>query len=966
MDYQQFIQFADKLPEGMLLLTNQGQILAANRKASQLLQIKAQELINQNLCILTDEDESRIIQALRPCSRSRTPVQVAVKFSNKSCSMANGFLFSPATTTSTAQIVLRIQKNQPSSSQFHTLNKELQKQARIMRLLKNNRDILHAEEENLRITLNSIGDAVIATDQHGQITRINPKACQLTGWSKDEAIGLDLATVFDIYHESTNEKVANPVEQVIATKNVVELANHTVLISKTGERFHISDSAAPIRNSSNASAQIHGVILVFQDVTERKKSEDELRLLARVFSDTHEGITITNANKEIIDVNPAFCEITGYSREEVIGQNPRILSSGQQPPEFYIEMWQTLEEKGYWQGEVWNRRKSGELYAELLIISALKDDVQKTVNYVGVFTDITNSKRQQEKLNLMAHYDVLTKLPNRALFLDRFDQAVAHSKRTESMLAICFLDLDHFKPINDNYGHEVGDKLLIEVAQRIKSLIREEDTASRQGGDEFTLLLRDIESFEQCEQLLERIRTSLAKPYVIEDYPHEISVSIGTTLYPLDDANLDTLLRHADQAMYQAKLSGRNQQKLFNALDDKQVMQRQHQLLNIKQALTNKEFQLYYQPKVNMKTGKVFGAEALIRWIHPEKGLIPPLDFLPLIESTDLEIQVGGWVINEALQQLDNWQQKGLNLEVSINVSSHHLQSSIFFDQLNDALDRYPNVNSQDLQLEILESSALGDIDAISGIIKSCQNVLGVNVALDDFGTGYSSLTHLRNLPANTIKIDQSFVRDMLEDEEDLALIEGIIGLANTFDREIIAEGVETIEHGVLLMRVGCNCAQGYGIARPMPSDSMIDWVDNFSPNESWSIWSNSDWEMSNLPLVVAQSDHIKWIEEIFHALDGHKLGLKHRELTNHYECRLGGWYYGHGQKHYGNLKEFQELEAIHVDVHKIGHQIIQLYNDDRKDEAVLLAEDLLALKSKVLDSLNTLQKQVNFPKQKE
>ncbi|WP_114327265.1 EAL domain-containing protein [Candidatus Colwellia aromaticivorans] len=579
----------------------------------------------------------------------------------------------------------------------------------------------------------------------------------------------------------------------------------------------------------------------------------------------------------------------------------------------------------------------------------------------GTIQNISAQKSAEDKLSFMAHYDELTKLPNRALFADRFSQAVARSKRTDKMIAICFIDLDNFKSVNDNFGHGVGDQLLIGVAGRIKETIREVDTVSRQGGDEFALLLTDIESYAQCEQLLYRIRSVLARPYIIDDYPHKVSVSIGTTIYPIDDTDLDILLRHADQAMYKAKLAGKNQQQLFNTAYDQQLRHEQSQLQGIKQALVNKEFQLYYQPKVNMKTGEVFGAEALIRWIHPEKGLIPPLDFLPLIDGTNLEIQIGGWVINQALKQMNHWQQQDIKLEVSINISSHHLESPVFFDQLNEALSKYPNVDSQSLQLEILESSALGDLNDISGIIKSCQDVIGVSVALDDFGTGYSSLTHLRNLSANTIKIDQSFVRNMLEDDDDLALIEGIIGLAKTFNRDVIAEGVETAEHGVLLMRIGCECAQGYGIARPMPADELPHWMQHYTPDESWSIWSGSTWEMSNLPLVLAKSDHIKWIEEIFHVLNGHTHRLELGELTNHNECRLGNWYNNQGKKQFGHMEAFRALESIHIDVHKTGHQIIQLYNEGNKESAILLSKELLALKSKVLESLTTLQKHVNF-----
>ena len=565
-----------------------------------------------------------------------------------------------------------------------------------------------------------------------------------------------------------------------------------------------------------------------------KQTVKELKFSARVFSNTHEGIMITESDGRIIEVNPAFSAITGYPSEEVMGLTPRIFRSGKHEQAFYEDMWQSLVEQGHWHGEVWNRNKRGEVFAELLDISALKDANGNTINYVAIFSDITRSKEQQTELELMAHYDALTQLPNRALFYDRFLQAVARSKRSSSLLAVCFLDLDDFKRVNDTRGHHIGDQLLVTVAERIKSNLREEDTVSRQGGDEFTLLLGDIEHVHQADSLLSRIVEVLAEPYEIDGQTIDISVSLGATLYPADDGDIDTLIRHADKAMYQAKLAGKNRCQIFSLDDAHRAMRKHHQLEEIKQALINKEFKLYYQPKVNMETGQVYGAEALIRWIHPEKGLIPPLDFLPLIERTDLEVQVGGWVINEALAQITRWQQQGLTLEVSVNIASHHLQSVGFFKQLSAALDRNPEVKPHSLQLEILESSALGDLVTISGIIKRCQDSLGVSVALDDFGTGYSSLTHLRSLSADVIKIDQTFVRDMLDEKGDLALIEGIIGLAKAFDCQVIAEGVETADHGMLLIRIGCLYAQGYGIARPMPADEVLAWVGEYEAAEPW------------------------------------------------------------------------------------------------------------------------------------
>ncbi|MDC9724854.1 MAG: EAL domain-containing protein, partial [Gammaproteobacteria bacterium] len=395
--------------------------------------------------------------------------------------------------------------------------------------------------------------------------------------------------------------------------------------------------------------------------------------------------------------------------------------------------------------------------------------------------------------------------------------------------------LDNFKPVNDSYGHEVGDQLLIEVAQRIRANIREEDTVSRQGGDEFALLLGDISSFSHCGQMLKRLHQALAQPYVIDDLTVDIGASSGITFYPLDEGDIDTLLRHADQAMYQAKLAGKNRYHFFNTEQDQKTINTNTRSQEIQQGFEEGELCLYYQPKVNMKTGDVFGAEALIRWIHPEKGMIPPLEFLPSIEDSDLEIEIGQWVITEAIKQLDEWMKHGITIEISVNVSSYHLLSDTFFAHLSDALEQYPEIPSHYLQLEILESSALGDLKTVSAVIKTCRDVLGVNIALDDFGTGYSSLTHLRNLPANTIKIDQSFVRDMLDDPSDYAIIDGVIGLAESFHRDVIAEGVETTEHGLMLLLLGCHNAQGYGIARPMPASDIPLWLETYVPNKEWT-----------------------------------------------------------------------------------------------------------------------------------
>lgn len=715
------------------------------------------------------------------------------------------------------------------------------------------------------------------------------------------------------------------------------------IISRNGKvlgTFAIYHNTAITPQTSDLEL-IESIIQLTTIVIERKQSDEKLQLLSRIYEQTHEGINITDLNGKIIDVNPVFCDITGYNRDEVIGQSPSILSSGKQSPEFYADMWKSINESGHWQGEVWNRKKDGELYAELLTISSIQDEYNETSHYVGLFSDITLNKEQQKALELMAHYDVLTQLPNRALFIDRFNRAIAHSKRSESLLAICFLDLDEFKPVNDTYGHNIGDQLLIQVAERIKDNIREEDTVSRQGGDEFAILLGDIESPFQGEEMLERLNISLAKPYTIDNNIITISASIGVALYPKDNADLDTLLRHADQAMYQAKLAGRNRFYLFNAEHDQQTIHKQSQLKEIAHALLNNEFSLYYQPKVNMKTGQVFGAEALIRWIHPEKGMIPPLDFLPLIEGTELEIQIGDWVINEALEQLNSWQMQNINLEVSVNISSHHIQSTAFFSNLDSILSNYPDIDSKFLQLEILESSALGDLQAISNSIRVCQNTLGVKFALDDFGTGYSSLTHLRNLSANTIKIDQSFVRDMLDDPNDYSIIEGIIGLANAFNRLVIAEGVETTEHGLMLIIMGCYEAQGYGISKPMPASDLPEWLNSYTPNQTWIVCANKTRTPKEEKIELLKITTEYWFNSFENELHKPLNGDHYLPTLNHHKCHHGAWIQRAKQENIFDEDWLEKLANAHEDMHKRATEVVHNHHGNDNE---ILAEDTVKL----------------------
>lgn len=568
-----------------------------------------------------------------------------------------------------------------------------------------------------------------------------------------------------------------------------------------------------------------------RDISMRKETEAQLRQSARVFEHAHEGIMITDSSNRIINVNRAFTELTGYTYDEVVGQHPSILNSGHQSKEFYSKLWYDLDSQGYWKGEIWNRKKNGELYAEQLTITALRNSSGETDQYIGIFSDITHIKEQQNRLEQMAHYDALTGLPNRILLADRMEQTLSHTNRMENLLAVAYLDLDDFKPINDRLGHAVGDKLLVAVAKRLKECVRGDDTVSRLGGDEFVLLLPEQESVEQSNLAIDRIIKKLTEPYYIKGNKLTVSTSIGISLYPLDNSDADTLLRHADQAMYTAKQAGRNRYHYFDPNLEQVAKQQQDALSGIEHALEHNEFALFYQPKVNMRTRQVIGAEALIRWQHPEHGLLFPDSFLPAIENTRLSVELGHWVIGQALMQLNEWHQQGLRLNISVNIAARHLESEHFIPRLKELLVHYPDLPAQSLELEILETSALEEMTKVALIIDECHK-LGITVALDDFGTGYSSLTYFKRLPVDTVKIDRSFVIDMLEDEEDLTIVEGVIGLANAFQRKVIAEGVETCEHGHMLLQMGCDYAQGYGIARAMPADHLPEWIREFEDGE--------------------------------------------------------------------------------------------------------------------------------------
>jgi len=572
-----------------------------------------------------------------------------------------------------------------------------------------------------------------------------------------------------------------------------------------------------------------------------RNNAERMRLSASVFDHAHDGIFITDAEMRILEANIAFTQITGHSREAALGSTPQQLGFAIYEPEFFDKRMQLSDdsESSEWRGETWNRRAGGEVYPVWLDVFVVRNDAQQLINYVGLFSDITEAKQHQQNLERMAYHDSLTQLPNRTLLSDRLHQAFSRAERTGELMAVCCLDLDGFKPVNDSLGHEAGDHLLIQLAERMNKCLRESDTVARTGGDEFALLLNGMLNAEECKLTLERLLTAIRAPYLVAGESVTISSSIGYTLFPFDHSEPDTLLRHADQAMYQAKLNGGSCVQQFDAEHDREFRDLRQDKERIEAALVNNEFCLYYQPKVDMRLGKVVGMEALVRWQHPDIGLRAPVMFLPMIENTDFSIKLGEWVIRQALGQMIIWQKQDFDIQVSVNISARHMIQENFTGRLAQILSEFPQVNPVNIELEITETAAIEDVSGVVHTMNGCK-LLGVSFALDDFGVGYSSLTYLRRLPVEVIKIDRSFVYDMLQDSNDLAMVAGIISLGRDFRCKIVAEGVETAEHGLQLLRLGCTVAQGFGIAKPMPADKVSTWVKAYQPNEIWTQLSKS------------------------------------------------------------------------------------------------------------------------------
>ena len=671
---------------------------------------------------------------------------------------------------------------------------------------------LHVARSEIRTVFDAMSAAVVVLNREGNVQDCNRQAREwfFHGAEYDAVIGRSLNDVCACGGALETE--------------LKEAPRHSDEFTFGGRHFHV------IRSSViNEQGTPERTVFLYFDITRQKATEESLRLYARVFDNTAEGVAITDSNGTFLRINDAFCRITGYSERELLGDTPRLLRSGRHDEDFYRQMRQQLERNGHWQGEIFDRHRDGGIIPLLQTISAVRDDEGAITHYISIITDITSLKETQTRLDFLAHHDVLTELPNRLLFNARLEHTIERARRDDKLFGLLFIDLDRFKTINDSLGHQFGDRFLIAVAKRLKTLVRKADTVARLGGDEFVVLLENLRSPHEATNLATKVVNAMKLPFIIGDTELHMGCSIGITLYPEDGTDAVTLLKNADAAMYQVKEAGRDGYRKFSP----ELSAAAHEKLTLENALRaairERQLLLYYQPIIDLEQQRIIAAEALVRWPHPERGMISPEVFIPLAEESKLILPLGAWVAQQAVRQLAVWHSAGLALDyISINASGAQIYHPGFADDLFDLLHRH-DIGAAHLQVELTENVLLRDIE-------SCRHVLlrmrehGVRVAIDDFGTGYSSLAYLKQLPIDDLKIDRSFVRDIPQDPSDCAIAQAIIGMAHTLGLETVAEGVETVEQERFLTEMGCNKVQGFYYSKPMPAEAFYAYFRSFNP----------------------------------------------------------------------------------------------------------------------------------------
>ena len=743
---------------------------------------------------------------------------------------------------------------------------------------------------------------------------------------------------------------ASPLKDVLQPQGIKSLIAYPIYDQEQCIGFVGLDSVKNITHYGELEIKLLALFSeLIVGLKKRQQTEDSLLQAMIVFEQAYEGILITDEQGYIQNVNASFVEMSGIAKENLLEKPFYALDWSVDSEMEKAVVWNALKNMGYWTGELKKQRHDQSEFIVRVNISNVKNTDGAIEHFVMVFAEQGEINRHSERARLSSHYDSLTQLPNRLILTEQLGKAMLETSQKSQLLGLVFFDVDNFKQINDTYSHEKGNQLLIELAKRLRAHLRMTDFIARIGGDEFAIIIDKADSQTQINLTVDKLLNLVNEPFCLNQDTFHITASMGVTYFPQDDdLDPDQLIRQADQAMFQSKQAGKNRIKHFDMNLDKSIRGRYQNIARIRSGFTNQEFELYYQPKVNMRTGMVESLEALIRWNQPNQGVLRPYQFLPEIEGHYLSVELGEWVIETALQQIEELERLGFTLGISVNIDGLQLQQADFVAKLKRALLRHPTVKPALLEIEILESAALDDIDDVSRVIRNCRD-LGIRVSLDDFGTGYSSLTYLKQLKANALKIDQSFVRDMLTDPEDLAILEGVIGLANAFQLQVIAEGVESADHMDILMRLGCNIAQGYAISRPLMAHNLVDWITQWQTQHRPK--QISVIRADKLPILYALVEHHAWVKRLKQYLQDVTLD---RPPLDIHQCQFGHWL-DQNKTYFKQSDLIQKIDDIHHDVHNLANEFVMLKQTNQLHYVLMRFHEMEALRDTLTIELNKL-----------
>lgn len=797
------------VPAGLLVLSPELEVLSANRFVDRLFDVGHDALIGYRLTDLFD-DGDLIRRAHEVLATGRTLRYMGV------CSPMNGpecwFEATLAPLATGLDAHLHPALGSLSRAALLVVLEDVTEQERL-------RSARRRSEAQIQALLDNVGDGIVTFDQRGVVESFNRRAEQIFGYTAGEVLGRDVRLL------STEWEHCTPGGQCAQARGGEATCSMPGRCEGVGRRK--DGSAFPMEWSISAAELDSDVLFisVVRDISARKAAEAELAKLAGALDQTADSVIITDREGRIEYVNPAFEQTTGFSREEVMGRTSGMVRSGRHSPGFYARLWKTISRGEVFREVFINRRKNGAVYYEEKTISPVRDPLSGEItHYVSTGKDISERMQTQQRLDHLAHHDPLTNLPNRLLLLNRLKRAMVRAARHDRQLAVLFLDLDRFKQINDTLGHGAGDRLLHAVAGRLEKCLRQGDTVARMGGDEFAILLEDVARNDDVLPILDKIMAAMRNPIGLDGYEFFLSFSIGISLYPQDGEQADALLRNADTAMYRAKADGRSGFRFYTADMNAHALERLDLESKLRRALERDEFVLHYQPQLDLRSGRVTGVEALLRWHHPERGMVPPADFIPTLEDTGMIVPVGRWVLAEACRQARAWSAAGLpGLAVAVNLSTHQFRRDDLPAAVAETLAAY-GMPPGGLELEITESALMDDVARAAQSIQRLKEQ-GVRVAIDDFGTGYSSLAYLKRFAIDSLKIDRAFVRDIGSDADDAAIVSAIVAMAQHLHLKVTAEGVETAEQLEFLRGRGCDALQGFLLSPPMPGDHLGAWL---------------------------------------------------------------------------------------------------------------------------------------------